>query len=51
VFKRDGPENINSQASLGHGEEGELLRVFEHTAHLQGVQEDDVEEVKIPRRA
>jgi hypothetical protein len=36
----------NSQASLGHGEEGEFLRVLEHTAHVQGVQEDDFEEVK-----
>ena len=33
----------NSQSSLGHGEEGEFLRVLEHTAHVQGVQEDDFE--------
>ena len=38
--------HINSQASLGHGEEGEFLRVLEHTAYMQGLQEDDVEEVK-----
>ena len=45
VFKRDSTECINSHASLGHSEEGEFLRVLEHTAHVQGVQEDDIEEV------